>query len=143
MMTPTPFLLLTCRGGCACASVLAVVSALVDLAPFPPVVGLAATLGLLVGVQEAAPAVQALDQAGAAGRGCGRITAGGQTRATAALVGGAERRVLLTDGRERGSGRLHTGAVVERVSVGTGAHRSAGAEQAEPLALLPVARIVH
>lgn len=41
---------LTCGGGRARASVLAVISALVDLASFSPVVGLAATLGLLVGV---------------------------------------------------------------------------------------------
>lgn len=61
---------LTCGGGRAGASVLAVVSALVDLASISPVVGLAAALGLLVGVQETAPAVQTLDQAGAAGRSC-------------------------------------------------------------------------
>lgn len=61
---------LTCGGGRARASVLAVVSALVDLAALAAVVGLAATLGLLVGVQEAAAAVQTLNRAGPAGGSC-------------------------------------------------------------------------
>lgn len=50
---------------------------------------------------------------------------------------------LLTDGRESGSRRLHAGAVVQRVSVGTGADWSTGAEQAEPFAFLPVTWIIH
>ena len=52
------------RGG-AGASVLAVVPTLVDLAALSPVAGLAAALGLLVGVEEAAAAVLTLDGAGA------------------------------------------------------------------------------
>lgn len=50
---------------------------------------------------------------------------------------------LLTDGRQRGSGRLHTGAVVQHVPIGTGADGSAGAQQAEPLTFLAVTWIVH
>lgn len=52
------------------ASVLTVVPALVDLAPLPDVAGLAATLGHLASVQEAAPAVQTLDVTGLRGGGC-------------------------------------------------------------------------
>ena len=57
------------RGG-AGASVLAVVPALVDLTPLSSVVGLAAALGLLVGVEEATATVLTLDGAGARGGRC-------------------------------------------------------------------------
>lgn len=52
------------RGG-AGASVLAVVPALVDLTSLSSVARLAATLGHLTGVEEAAPSVLTLDIAGA------------------------------------------------------------------------------
>lgn len=58
--------------GRACASVPAVVLALINFASIASVVGLAATLWLLVGVQDAAPAVHALDVAGTAGGSCRR-----------------------------------------------------------------------
>lgn len=48
---------LTSRGGRAGASILAVIPALVNLTALPAVVGLAAALGLLVGIQEATAAV--------------------------------------------------------------------------------------
>lgn len=57
------------------AAVLAVVAALVDLAPLAGVARLAAALGHLAGVEEAAAAVQTLQVAGSAGRSCG----GGRT----------------------------------------------------------------
>lgn len=63
---------LTSRGGRAGASILAVIPALVNLTALPAVVGLAAALGLLVGIQEATAAVQALDLAGATRRRCKR-----------------------------------------------------------------------
>lgn len=47
----------------------------------------------------------------------------------------------LTEGGLGGGGPLHARAVVGHVVVGAGAHRPAGAEQAQPLALLPVARV--
>lgn len=52
-------------------------------------------------------------------------------------------RVLLTNGGQCGNGQLHTGAVVQRASVGAGADGSAGAQQTQPLALLPVAGVGH
>ena len=58
---------LTRRGGGACAPVLAVVPALVDLALLPVVAWLAAALGLLAGVEEAAAAIQADQVAGVCG----------------------------------------------------------------------------
>lgn len=61
----------TCRRRCAYPSVPAVVFALIDLAPIPSVIRLAAALGLLAGVQEAAAAVHALERAGPAGGSCG------------------------------------------------------------------------
>lgn len=61
----------TCRGRCACASVPAVISALVNITSVSSIVGLTATLGLLVGVQETAATVHTLDQAGTTGRSCG------------------------------------------------------------------------
>lgn len=88
-----------------------------------------------MGVQETAPAVQTLDQAGAAGRSC----KGSQSD----RARGWEGVFLLTDGRQRGSGRLHTGAVVQRVPIGTGADWAAGAQQTEPLTFLPVTWIIH
>lgn len=63
---------LTSRGGRAGASILAVIPALVNLTALPAVVGLAAALGLLVGIQEATAAVQTLDLAGATRRRCKR-----------------------------------------------------------------------
>ena len=51
-------------GGGAGASVLAVVSTVVGLTVLSTVAGLAAALGLLPGVEEAAAAVQTLDGAG-------------------------------------------------------------------------------
>ena len=57
------------RGG-AGASVLAVVPTLVDLTALPSVAGLAAALGLLVGVEEAAASVLTLDGAGPRGGHC-------------------------------------------------------------------------
>ena len=62
---------LTCRGGRAGAPVLAVVPALFDLTRLPAVVGLAATFGLLAGIEEAAAPIQTLHCAGSGGRGCG------------------------------------------------------------------------
>lgn len=47
----------------------------------------------------------------------------------------------LTERGLGGGGPLHARAVVGHVVVGAGAHRPAGAEQAQPLALLPVARV--
>lgn len=61
---------LTSRGGRAGASILAVIPALVDLAALAGVVGLAAALGLFVGIQEAAATMQTLDLAGATRRRC-------------------------------------------------------------------------
>lgn len=55
---------LTCMRSSACASILAVVPALVDLTSLSCVAGLAATLGHLTGVEEAAPAVLTLNIAG-------------------------------------------------------------------------------
>lgn len=91
-----------------------------------------------MGVQETAPAVQTLNQAGAVGRSCKGARsdrAGGCNELDAVF--------LLTDGRQRGSGRLHTGAVVQRVPVGAGADWAAGAQQTEPLTFLPVTWIIH
>lgn len=62
---------LTCMGSSARSSVLTVVPALVDLTPVPHVARLAATLGHLASVEEAAPAVQTLDITGLRGRSCG------------------------------------------------------------------------
>lgn len=106
----------TCRGRCACASILAEVPALVHLTSFSSIVRLAATFGLLVGIQGTAATVQTLDQAGATGR---------------------------RDRRQGGSGQLHTCAVVQRASVGTDADWSAGAQQTQPFTFLPVAGIRH
>lgn len=50
---------------------------------------------------------------------------------------------LLTNGRQRGSGQLHTCAIVQRPSIGAGADRSAGAQQTQPFTFLPVAGISH
>lgn len=61
---------LTCMRSSARASILTVVPALVDLAPLPDVARLAATLGHLVSIEEAAPAVQTLDITGLRGRSC-------------------------------------------------------------------------
>lgn len=63
---------LTSRGGRAGASILAVIPALVDLTAFAAVVGLAAALWLLVGIQEATATVQTLDLARATRRRCER-----------------------------------------------------------------------
>ncbi len=62
---------LTCTRSSACASVLAVVSALVDLTSLTGVARLAATLGHLTGVEEAASTVLTLKIAGPSGRSCG------------------------------------------------------------------------
>lgn len=62
---------LTCMRSSARSSILTVVPALVDLAPVPHVARLAATLGHLAKVKEAAPAVQTLDITGLRGRSCG------------------------------------------------------------------------
>lgn len=51
--------------------------------------------------------------------------------------------VSLTNGRQCGSGQLHARAVVQHASVGAGADGSAGAQQTQPLAFLPVARVRH
>lgn len=58
-------------GSSARAPVLTVVPALVDLAPLPRVARLAATLGHLASVEEAASAIQTLDITGLRGRSCG------------------------------------------------------------------------
>lgn len=50
---------------------------------------------------------------------------------------------LLTDRRQRGSGHLHTCAIVQCASIGTGADWSTGAQQTQPFAFLPVAGISH
>lgn len=55
---------LTCMRRSTCASVLAVVSALVNLASLPSVARLAATLGHLTGIEEAAPAILTLNITG-------------------------------------------------------------------------------
>lgn len=101
-----------------------------------------------MGVQETAPAVQTLNRAGSAGWSCKRITVGGffffgSARRSRGWQTRDQNECLLTDGRQRGSRRLHTGAVVQYVSVGTGADRSTGAEQTEPFAFLPVTRVIH
>lgn len=67
---PTPRLApssLTRWGGSTRAPVLAVVPALVNLALLPVVARLAAALGLLAGIEEAAPTVQADQVAGVGG----------------------------------------------------------------------------
>lgn len=104
----------TCRGRCACASIPAVVPAQVNVTPISTIIRLAATLGLLVGIQETAAAVHTLDQAGTTGR-----------------------------RDRRRSGQLHTCAVVQRASIGTDANWSAGAQQTQPFTFLPVAGIGH
>lgn len=71
MYTSTLWGVLTCMRSSACSSVLTVVPALVDIAPVPSVARLAATLGHLASVKEAAPAVQTLDITGLRGRSCG------------------------------------------------------------------------
>lgn len=58
-------------GSSARAPVLTVVPALVDLAPLPRVARLAATLGHLASVEEAASAIQTLDITGFGGWSCG------------------------------------------------------------------------
>lgn len=65
-------LCITCRGGGACASIPAVVLALINLTPITSVVRLAAALWLHVGVQDAAATVHALDVAGTTGGSCRR-----------------------------------------------------------------------
>lgn len=55
---------LTSRGWRAGASILAVIPTQVDLAALATVVGLAAALGLFVGIQEATATIQTLDLAG-------------------------------------------------------------------------------
>lgn len=55
---------LTCMRSSAGASILAVVPALVDLTSFSSVAGLAATLGHLTGVEEAASTVLTLNITG-------------------------------------------------------------------------------
>lgn len=62
---------LTRMGSSARSSVLTVVPALVDLTPVPHVARLAATLGHLASIKEAAPAVQTLDITGLRWRSCG------------------------------------------------------------------------
>lgn len=49
----------------------------------------------------------------------------------------------LTDRRQCGSGQLHTCAVVQCASIGTGADWAAGAQQTQPFTFLPVAGICH
>lgn len=49
----------------------------------------------------------------------------------------------LTDRRQCGGGQLHTCAVVQCASIGTGAHWSTGAQQTQPLTFLPVTWISH
>lgn len=56
---------------------------------------------------------------------------------------GAVLKLLLTNWGQCGSGQLHAGAVVQRASVGAGADGSAGAQQTQPLAFLPVAGVGH
>lgn len=105
-----------CRGSCTCSSILAVVSALVNLASISSIIRLAATLGLLVSVQEAAATVHTLDRAGTTGR---------------------------RDRRQCGSGQLHTCAVVQCASIGTHADWSTGAQQTQPFTFLSIAGISH
>lgn len=135
------------------AAVLAVVAALVDLAPLAGVARLAAALGHLAGVEEAAAAVQTLQVAGSAGRSCGRKDGRDEGRTdtppprprgeTLWLRAHKCERLArgLTERGLGGGGPLHARAVVGHVVVGAGAHRPAGAEQAQPLALLPVTRV--
>lgn len=60
------------------------------------------------------------------------------------LVASVPRRVSrLTEGGLRGRRPLHTGAVIGHVFIWAGAHGSAGAEQTQPLAFLPVTRVGH
>lgn len=49
----------------------------------------------------------------------------------------------LTGRGERGGGDLHTSAIVQLVTVGTGANRTTGTQQTKPLTLLPVTWIGH
>lgn len=49
----------------------------------------------------------------------------------------------LTNGRGGGRGDDHAGAVVQALAIGAGADGAAGAQQAEPLALLTVTRVGH
>lgn len=136
------------------AAVLAVVAALVDLAPLAGVARLAAALGHLAGVEEAAAAVQTLQVAGSAGRSCGRKDGRDEGRTDTPPPDLGVRRCGfgptsvndlcvrgLTERGLGGGGPLHARAVVGHVVVGAGAHRPAGAEQAQPLALLPVTRV--
>lgn len=107
---------IACMRGRARASILTVVPAMVDLASLAGVAGLAATLGDLAGIQEAAPTVQTLDVTWSSGR--------------------RERRL----GR---AGPLHTRPVFGHVVIGTGAHWSTGAQQTQPLAFLTITWVCH
>jgi hypothetical protein len=50
---------------------------------------------------------------------------------------------ILTDRGECRSRELHTGSVVQGASVGTGTDWTTGAEQTQPLTLLPVTWVGH
>lgn len=106
----------TCMRGHACASILTVIPAVVDLTPLPGVAGLTPALGDLSGVQEAAATVQTLDVTWASGW--------------------RERRLGRT-------GSLHTGPIVSHIVIGASAHWSTGAQQAQPLTLLTVTWVCH
>lgn len=140
----------TCRGGCAGASILAVVPALVNLTSVSSVIRLATTLGLLVGIQETAATVQTLDQAGTTGRSCKRwrfffsvMQSDLDASVHVCVCSVCWSMCLLTDRRQCGSGQLHTCAIVQRASIGTGADWSAGAQQTQPFTFLPVAGVSH
>lgn len=107
---------IACMRGRACASILTVVPAMVDLTALAGVAGLAATLSDLSGIQEAAPTIQTLDVTWTSGR--------------------RERRLGW-------AGSLHTGPVFGHVVIGTGAHWSTGAQQTQPLTFLAVTWVCH
>ena len=50
---------------------------------------------------------------------------------------------VLTDRRQCRRRQLHTGAVVQRASIWTGADWPTGAQQTQPFTFLPVAGISH
>lgn len=103
-------------GGSAGAPVATVLPALVQLTLVAGVAGLAAALGLPPGVEEAAATIEALQVTGSGPRGVWR---------------------------GRGRGHSHTRAIVQSLPIGTGADGPAGAQQAEPLALLAVTGVGH
>lgn len=90
--------------------------ALVQFTLISRVTGLAAALGLPPSIEETATTIEALQGTGSRPRGIWR---------------GCRR------------GHRHTGAIVQSLSIGTGADRPTGAQQTQPFAFLAVAGVSH